>query len=76
MQTKRDLTLIILLMVNASIAAAAGSSALAQLFPPLIVAAVGLLSSMFSAATAVYVALTKELGQSTERVSDLRQPLP
>lgn len=70
MQTKRDRVLIIALCSQAAISAAAGSSSLAQLAPVAIVAAVGLLSSMLSAATAVYVSVTREPYSSAERMSE------
>lgn len=56
---KRDNTLIIALVVQASINAAAGSAYLAQLAPEWLVAAVGLLNSMLLAGTAAYVAATR-----------------
>lgn len=67
MQTRRDRGLIVVLAVQAAISAASGSALLAELAPRPVVAAVGLMSSMLSSATAVYVALTKEDGTPSVR---------
>lgn len=63
MTTRRDNRIILFLMVNASISAANASAYLAQLLPPVGVAGVGLLSTMLSAATGIYVTLTRETEQ-------------
>jgi len=60
MQTRRDRGLIVALVVQAAIQAAAGSALLTELAPRPVVAAVGLLSSMLSSSTAVYVAVSRE----------------
>lgn len=67
MQTKRDRFLITLLLINAALSAAAGSSALFQLAPPAVAAGVGLLSAMVNSVTAAYVAITRETEPSPER---------
>jgi len=69
MQTQRDRGLIVALVIQAAISAASGSALLAELAPRPVVAAVGLLSSMLSSSTAVYVAVTKEGVLSSERPS-------
>lgn len=56
---KRDNGLIIALVIQASINAAAGSASLAQIAPAWLVAAVGLMNSMLLAGTAAYVAATR-----------------
>lgn len=56
----RNRGLVIALCTQAAISAAAGSSALASIAPATVVAGVGLLNAMFTAATAVYVALSGE----------------
>lgn len=60
MTTKRDNRILLLLMVQAMISAANASAYLTTLLPTKGVAAVGLLSVMLSAATGVYVTLTRE----------------
>lgn len=72
MNTPRDKGLIMALVVQAAISAASGSALLAELAPRPVVAGVGLLSSMMSSSTAVYVALTKEGGESAEQLRDSR----
>lgn len=67
MQTRRDRWLIIALVGQAALSAASGSALLAELAPRPVVAAVGLLSSMLSSSTAVYVAVTKDTQASAER---------
>lgn len=52
--------LVIALCAQAAISAAAGSSALASLADPRVVAGVTLLNGMLASATAMYVALTGE----------------
>lgn len=69
MQTRRDRVLIVALCSQAAISAAAGSSLLAEIASRPVVAAAGLLSSMLSAATAMYVSLTREPVTSAERVT-------
>lgn len=56
---KRDNSLIIALVAQASVNAAASSAYLAQIAPTWLVALVGLLNSMMLAGTAAYVAATK-----------------
>ncbi len=68
MNTRRDKGLIIALMVQAAVSAASGSALLTELVSRPIVAFVGLISSMLSSSTAVYVALTKEDQMSPVRV--------
>lgn len=67
MQTRRDQGLIAALVVQAAISAAASSALLAELAPRPVVAAVGLISSMLSSATAVYVTASREGQTSTEQ---------
>lgn len=67
MQTRRDRGLIIALVAQAAISAASGSALLAELAPRPVVAAVGLLSSMLSSSTAVYVAVTTDGQASGDR---------
>lgn len=64
MTTRRDNKILLFLMVQAAVSAANASAYLAALLPPSGVALVGLLSVMLSAATGVYVTLTRE----TERI--------
>lgn len=75
MTVNRDKGLIIVLVIQAAISAASGSALLAELAPRPVVAAVGLLSSMLSSSTAVYVAVTKDSPASTEQTTPAgRQP--
>jgi Kef-type K+ transport system membrane component KefB len=67
MQTNRDRGLIVALVIQAAIQAAAGSALLTELAPRPIVAAVGLISSMLSSSTAVYVAVSRDGVLSTEQ---------
>lgn len=60
MVTRRDRTLLLMLMFQAVFNTAAASAHLGQLLPPWGIALVGLLSSMISAATGVYVVMTQE----------------
>lgn len=76
MQTKRDRTLIVLLLANAAINAAAGSSYLAQLVSVSVVATVGLLNAMLSSITAAYVAISREPVASSDRPSDQGRYVP
>lgn len=55
----RDIGLVIVLCLQSALSAGASSSALAEVFPPKIVAAASLLNAMASAATAAYVAATR-----------------
>lgn len=64
MTTRRDNRIILFLMLQAMVSAANTSAYLTTLLPTRGVAAVGLLSVMLSAATGVYVTLTRE----TERI--------
>lgn len=68
MLTRPDKGLVIALVIQAAISAAAGSAMLAEIAPRSVVAGVGLLNAMLSSSTAVYVALTKPSGDSTERL--------
>jgi hypothetical protein len=58
--TRRDSRIILFLMINAALNAASTTAYLAQFAPKWIVAVVGLLSSMWSAATGIYVTVTQE----------------
>lgn len=64
MTTRRDNRILLLLMVQAAVSAANASAYLTTLLDAKGVAAVGLISVMLSAATGIYVTVTRE----TERV--------
>lgn len=64
MTTRRDNKILLFLMIQAAVSAANASAYLTTLLPSKGVAAVGLLSVMLSAATGIYVTLTRE----TERI--------
>lgn len=67
MNTARDKTLIIALCAQAAVDAIASSAALGDIAPPGAVAIVALISGASSAATAMYVALTREPVPSPDR---------
>lgn len=60
MTTRRDSRIILFLMINAALNAAATTVYLGSIAPHWVVATVGLLSAMWSAATGIYVTVTKE----------------
>jgi hypothetical protein len=67
MITKRDDRIIVMLSVQAALSAGSGSALIAELFPRIVVAALGWLVTMISAGTAMYVGLTRELEMSPGR---------
>lgn len=64
MTTRRDNRIILFLMTDAALKAATMSTYAADLLPSKMVAAIGLLSAMLSAACGIYVTMTRE----TERI--------
>lgn len=60
MTTRRDSRILAFLMLNAALSAANTSAYLGEFAPRWVVAVVGLLSAMTSAATGVYVVATQE----------------
>lgn len=60
MTTLRDSRIILFLMINAALNAAATTAFLSEVAPKWFVAIVGLLSAMWSAATGIYVTVTQE----------------
>jgi hypothetical protein len=64
---KRDNSLVLALVIQATLNAAAGSAYLAQIAPVWVVALVGLFNSMTLAGTAAYVGATK--GSDERRVT-------
>lgn len=60
MTTQRDSRIILFLMINAALNAASTTAYLGAIAPKWVIAIVGLISAMWSAATGIYVTVTQE----------------